>query len=649
MKFGLPFRTRKAPTPAPRRRPTPDEQCTEVAASTGRQCSNFALVDRRCKKHPPPKPSPPAALTASVGVVQMDAVSWQPFKFGSRAWQFEAWRMYDITGQLRFVANWIGNSVSRCRLYVAEVGPDGEPGEEVTDENIAQLASGPLGSGPAKDEALRLLGLNGFVPGECFIIAESGDAGDSGDDRWFVVTGRHIHRSGNMITIRRPILNGGGIMTYREGIDLILRVWTPHPDDTDEPDSPTRSAIPDLLELEAIRKRIFAELDSRLAGAGIVLVPDSIDFARAADDPPGVNGFSLMLQRVMGTSMRDRSSAEAVVPIVASVDAELIDKIKHLTFWSELSAELLPLREAAINSLAQALDIPPEVLLGQGKSSNHWTAWQTSEDAVKTQIVPVLDRIADALTTGYLRSALEQMGYDPDKYAYAFDTAPLTAKPNRTADALDMHKEGILSDQAAVEAGAWSEEDMPSQEERLRRFVEANPTLISEQWARDLLGITAPAPPPVPAIAPAPAPTEPPPAEKAPETPPEQPAQPPEAAAIIAVADLAMLRALALAGGRLIPHRQRDRYAGTGRHQLHTRFGAITRDRAETELRGAWADLPTVAVNLNIDPVAFEALLNDFAIELLTRGMAYDYALLQELIVAAVRGRRLQALAGVSA
>lgn len=636
----------------PSRRPDPGRQCTETALSTGQRCGQWAARDSEaqvCKKHGHAEPAPRRAVTAAVASLQMDGVGWKTWRFGHRQWQNEAWRLYDITGQLRFVANWVGNSVSRCRLYVAEVDANGDAAAEAEDEKVAALAAGPLGSGSAKDEALRLLGINLFVPGEAYIVAESGGL-PGGEDRWFVVSGRQVKRQGDRIVVKKSDLFGGGMLEFRPGEDLMLRVWTPHPADTDEPDSPTRSAIPDLREIEALRKREFAELDSRLAGAGLLPLPEGIDFPASDDDPAGMEGLQARLMRAMSTSLQDRSSASAMVPIMFTVPGEFLDKIRQVTFWSELSAQLLPMRESAIRSLAQSLDVPAEILTGLGES-NHWAAWQVAEDTITTQIEPVLSRIADALTTGWLRGALEGVGADPDRYTYAFDTAPLAARPNRTADALNYHGAMLLSDEAAVTAGAFVSEDLPNPEERLRRLMEravtATPSLLADPIVQGILG--------VPALAVAPndgdGTSAPPPAEVRDDRAlPEQTPPSEEPAALVAVSNLAVLRALGLAGGRLVPHRLRDRWPGTLKHHLHARHGPVARDRAEEVLRGAWDDLDVVAAqDLRVDPTQLRLLLHGFCVELLTRGLAYDTGLLRDLVSAAMRTNRLSPPAGVAA
>lgn len=631
-----------------------------AVALSPRQCAGTTTAGKRCTRrtkgdhchthdpgvtHHHDLPS----LTAAVAPVRMDGTAWQTWRPGSRAWQTEAWRLYDVIGQLRFVANWVGNSVSRCRLYVAAVDEAGEAAAEAENPRIAALSGGPLGSGPAKDEALRLAAVNLFVPGEAYMVAES-QGNDDGTDRWFVVSARKISRNGDRIIIRRPLLHGGGDLMFREGEDLLIAAWTPHPEDPDEPDSPTRSAIPDLRELEALKKREFAELDSRLTGAGLLMLPDGVEFPRGPDDPPGLDGWQAFLQRAMATSLSDRASAEAMVPISIKVPAEAVDKIKHLTFWSELSAQLLPLKESAVRSLAQSLDIPPEVLLGMG-DANHWTGWLISEDAVSTQIVPVLQRIADALTTGYLRAALEEIGEDPDGYVFAFDTAPLTTRQNRAADALNYHDKLLLSDEAAVEAGAFRTDQMPDDTERVRRLVEravvASPALLGNATIAALVGVELPPSPPnsstgQPAIGGGgeggpPTEVETPEPRSIPERPQEAPST--SSAALVAVSGQAMRRALGLAGGRLVPHTQRDRWPGQPRYQLHTCVGPIAEDRAAAVLRGAWEDLPAAAADLGVDPTQLERLLHGFAVDLLTRGMAYDPDLLRDLARTALNGR----------
>lgn len=584
-------------------------------------------------------------VTAAVSRLSMDGASWRSYRFGDRAWQADAWRLYDITGQLRFVANWVGNSISRCNLYVARANPDGSPGDRVTSGPIAELASGPLGTGDAKAEALRLLGVDLFVPGEAYIVAESG-GGPNGEDLWWVVTSRQIKRQGDTITVSRSPIYGGGSLEYREGIDLIIRVWTPHPADTSEPDSATRSAIPDLREMEALRKREFAELDSRLSGNGVLAIPESLELPRGDDDPAGASGFSALLGRVMSRSLRDRSSAEAMVPIIITGPADDIEKIRHVTMWSELSAQIGDMRESALRSLAQSLDIPPEVLIGIGSSTNHWNAWAISREAVQIHIKPVLTRIAAALTAGYLAPALEAMGEDPTAYLYAFDSAPLTINPDRSGDARELHDRMLISDAVTRAASSWSDGDAPSQMERAVRLVEklllASPdAVLSDPALRTLIGLpeaetTAEPESPAPQGV-APGEVE----GTSEEGPPPEPGSPP---GLSFAAQLAVRRALSLAGTRLVPHSKRP--AGVPAYQLHVHHGPVsTQSKIMTFLDGAWRDdFAGVGLEFGVDGRLFLRLVEEHCRDLLSRGIAYDSADVETMFSSPATIRRLLAV-----
>lgn len=589
------------------------------------------------------------SLTASVSRFQMGDASWKTFKFGNRSWQDEAWRLYDVVGQIRFVSNWVGSRLSRSIMRVHVVGPDGNTGEVVDEKSdngieVAEFASGPLGVGDARAEALRLLGICLFVVGEAFIVAEA-DGGQSGEDSWFVVTARQIKRTGDQITITRPPVVGGGTMIYRDGTDLILRVWTPHPADTTEPDSPVRSSIPPLRLIETIMKRKFAELDSRLTGAGILFVPDTLDFPPSDEDDEetGTSSLSATLMKTASTSLQNRQSAEAVVPIIISGPAEDLEYIKHITFWTELSAQLDASEERATIALAQSLDIPPEVILGLG-ASNHWSAWAISESAVNEHIAPLAARIASALSTGYLQPGLETIGEDPGAYVYQFDLSALTARTNRTADAVEYHKLGLVSDAVAREAGAWDETDRPDDSERLYRLalstLTASPQVaLADPGIREILGI--PGQPAMPATGnqagptgqgdgQPPAGTEGPPAN----VPSGTDRAPAETAAIglSTAVKLATRRAMTLAGQKLVPHGRRP--AGTARHALAAVAGPVPSDRLPSLLSSGWDDLQLIADDYGLDITALRCLLDEFCGSLLARGIPYDDDLIDELLAA---------------
>lgn len=614
-----------------------------------------------------------AAATAMVTLDQ--GSSWQTWKFGNRDWQIEAWRLYDIIPEHRFLSNWIGDSISQARLYVTEVSDTGEETGEVTDERISRLAAVPLGVGSQRDDNLRLAGVDLAVGGECWIVGEgAAEDPETAEGSWFVVTGSAFKRTGDILKVRRPKTRGGEYLELVDGQDILIRCWRPHPNDTDQADSPTRAAIVPLREIELLTKREFAELDSRLTGAGFWFLPEGVDFPRGPEDPEGLTGFMAYAQRAAAASMSNQGDARSMVPIMATLPDQMIehlDKIKPVTFWSDLSAEISPMKDKAISRVASAFEIPNEILEGLS-TGNHWTSWLISEEGIK-RIRSYLFLVADALTRGFLHLALEKMGVaNPERYAFWFDTSPLAARPNRLEDALQLHDRFLLSDEEAVKAAAFSPEQMPSVAERaqmlLLKVAQTQPDLLLDPAVQAALGLPQLTRECLPATADQDSEEDPEDADGPPnggdpgEGPPTsnnaitarldariaeltaiRVSAPPSPELVFnASAKLMVYRALELAGGRLTtPAERRGRWANVPRHELHSKVGPITPEKAERVTVGAWNHVEDTARDLGVDAGDLHRLLSGYITELLVRGMPHHDDLLYAALSIANRGRGL--------
>lgn len=625
-------------------------------------------------------PRSPTSMAAATAMVTLDqGSSWRTWKFGNRDWQTEAWRLYDIIPEHRFLSNWIGDSVAQARLYVTEVSQTGEETGEVTEERISRLAAVPLGTGSQRDDNLRLAGVDLAVGGECWIVGEgAAEDPENAEGSWFVVTGSAFKRNGDTIKVRRPKTRGGEYLELVDGTDILIRCWRPHPNDTDQADSPTRAAIVPLREIELLTKREFAELDSRLTGAGFWFLPEGIDFPRGDDDPPGLAGFMAYAQRAAAASMSNQGDARSMVPIMATVPDQMmehLDKLRPVTFWSELSSEISPMKDKAITRVASAYEIPNEILEGLS-TGNHWTSWLISEEGIK-RIKAYLSLVADALTRGFLHPALEKMGVaNPERYAFSFDTAPLAARPNRLEEALQLHDRFLISDVEAVRAGAFTDEQMPTVTERaqmlLLKVAQTQPDLLLDPAVQAALGLPQLTRVGLPATAdqntdgdPEEDPEEQdgPPNGGDPDTGPPtsnnaitarlnariaeltaiRVSAPPSPQLVFnASAKLMVYRALELAGGRLTtPAERRGRWADVPRHELHSKVGPITPEKAEKVTVGAWNHVSAVADDLGVDPADLHRLLSGYVTELLTRGMAHHDDLLYAALSIANRGQGL--------
>lgn len=469
-------------------------------------------------------PPPPPTQAASHHVASLTAAASRPARRASgaaspaaspqrtpsaRSWQAEAWAAYDEVGEERFLASTLSGRLSQARLYVQHKPADGPHSSLRDDETdatdtapapVAALAEAVLAALGASQQdlgqMLQRLATNLFVAGEGWLVgvpahlvpgidtsdptqtAPSPDPALS-DLVWRVLAVTEV------TTVAAPTPQAPGRVRLNLGSDAsspvevstdevyMIRIWRPHPARYWEADSPTRACLPILRELIGLTRHISAQIDSRLAGAGLLVVPSSASAALASDAADAYsNGqpdpFVSALMESMLRPIENRDDASAVVPLVVTVPDEAADKVSHLTFSSALDSGARDLRDEAIRRLALAQDAPPELLLGSG-AMNHWGAWLTREDTVTTHIEPVLALICEALTSQYLRPVLLSAGLPEDTVrtlSVGYDVSALVARPNRSEEALNLHKSGAISDEALREASGFDDSDEKPLEER---------------------------------------------------------------------------------------------------------------------------------------------------------------------------------------
>lgn len=606
----------------------------------------------------------PQSLVAAAARIKLDGLGWKLYKFGDDTWQTEAWRLYDIVGELRFVANWIGSACSRVRLYVAEVDNNGRVQKEVTKKKVAGLADTLFGGPSAKAEALRLLGINLTVAGDCFIIGRS--TSDPESDEWYIVSRTELKKWGNNVTWE---FSDGDRDKLNPERDLIIRVWTPHPRRGLWADSPTHAALPMLWEIERLTRFVFAQIDSRLVSAGLLFLPKEVSFP----DEEGnmLTGAQALMDQLMQTaqaSLKGEGSAAGVVPTMAEMPTDALGKIELLQFTSELSRQALELRSEAIRRFALAMDIEPSILSGAGEA-NHWGAWQIMEGQINIHITPLMIRICDALTTAYLQPALKTIGEDPERFVFWYDTAPLTVRPERGKEAREMYKEGIIGRETVVVLNDLKLSDVPEIDEEMRGFTRElmlrDPNLFQIPAVRKIAGyteeilppdtvVTPPAQPGAPGAGPPPPPPPPTGIQPTPggpmpldseaqnrlEGPPPAPggvtasATVPPAFNTFVVANATVLRALDRAGKKLLDRNSRAQWPGVPGHELHTRIRVGDRDRASKLLDGAWDHLPHLAASLDdtMDTGALQGALHEYCVKLLVAEQSHDVQLLGQYL-----------------
>ncbi|MEH1014628.1 hypothetical protein V6U90_16140 [Micromonospora sp. CPCC 206060] len=585
-------------------------------------------------------------------------------KVTKQEWQEEAWRHYEQCGELAYLVDLIAKAMGRARLYITQVDDQGRP-VETPDQAPAGVNETFLGGPGQQSELLHDAGIQLGVPGECYLIGEQEkdeDGSATDRERWFIASNDELQeRAGKYV-----LDQGDGPRELEADETVIVRIWAPSPRRHALPKSQVQANRRVLRLIERLTQYVQSQIDSRLAGAGILLLPNELSFASAEQEEnpeDGVSSFLATLTEAMTTAVKDRDSVAALVPIVVQGPAEYLEKARLLSFATELSSTVPSMLDGAIRRLALGLDAPPEMLLGMTQA-NHWGAWLTDEATIKYHVESKLELFCAALTQQMLWPALDGAPgvADPRGWIVWYDTSELTQSPDKGADAKDLYGLGELSGAALRRETGFGEEDKPTDEEReLRRLLEiirtvpaSGPLLV--QRLLKVAGVSVDIDPE--ALKPAPQPAELPPGEAPTEDeepttekppdgdtenrgPPEQNAVAASAAdalaePFVAACEVLALRALEIAGKRIL---------GRGRYQhVHLKAWEYHTVRPSTPpsvarlLHDAWTAVPAVATRLGVDAEKLTAALTGYVGGLLVSGSRHDPAELREHLARTVRG-----------
>lgn len=422
------------------------------------------------------EPGPaPASLVASAARIRGGAsLGVERRNSSADAWHLEAWDHYRNIGEFRYACDWVGGMLSKALIHGTVETAEGV--QKITDGTIPEYLMSLFGNADGRAEMFRLVGIHMSVTGECWIVGypDPDEFGDGGD-KWEVAASTKCIRP---VTKADPWKVNDVLLDQVNPDDVIaIRIWRPDPLDPQFSISPTRSILHILRELRKLGQYVGAQIDSRLAGAGILLMPDTMQLPPApipeGQDAPvrmANNAEELMsiLMEAMSASIKNRDDASSMVPIVVTASAEAIAAVKHMTFWSELDQNAIELRKEAIGRLALGMDVPPEVLKGSS-DSNHWSAWQADESAIKAHAEPLLKIITTAIGSHYLRPLLKSdpafEGHRLSAYSVGSDTSEMRMRPNRSKEALELYNLGEISGETLRRENGFDQTDAMDTEE----------------------------------------------------------------------------------------------------------------------------------------------------------------------------------------
>lgn len=423
------------------------------------------------------------------------------------AWQAEAWRYYDQLGLVHAAGRFTGRSLSRIRLVPAIVLTPGKPpvpidsvdenGAPLVDEATAAAAIALLASFQSAEQSqqqmLETFGVNDFVAGESIIIGRDRDNGAGGTaPAWDLYSTSEVkagQKKDEWLILPAPGARddapGVEKVTTAEDADnraMVFRVWDPHPQWRQFPDSSLRSTLDICEELQILTRAIRGAAVSRIP-AGILPIPRSALEGGARDAGVSVEEY---LQQVLddlvdhlSAAVGDPASAASLVPYLMALDADDIDKMKLIDVFRDIDSMFGEQRKELITRFAQEIDLPPERITGLGDLT-HWNAWQVGEDEFRSYLAPRIERFCSGVTSGWWRGAVAAgtatveeggpaaplpAGLADPRIVVWYDPSAIVGKPDKTESATTGVKIGAVGRPAWRREAGFADEDAPDDDE----------------------------------------------------------------------------------------------------------------------------------------------------------------------------------------
>lgn len=402
------------------------------------------------------------ALTAAAQIVNADAEAFRGGRTAllsnNQGWQVELWDRYDDCGEFGLAVNWRANMMSRIRLTAARYKPGLDEPEPVTSGLAADLVNELFTDVGGQSDALSALSTYLDVPGEGWIVGEH----NAGVERWRTCSRDELRARADGYEMTDESSLPGREVWRKVGADaLIVRVWRPHRRRRHEPYSTARAALSAIRELDLVNRHIQAQYLSRLASAGLIILPDELTFPTREEFKDAPDPFVAEWIATAKEAIATPGIAAAVVPIPMRVPAEYVDKVHHIDFTLKIDERIIEKRDAARKRLASIINVPTELLFDSG-SINHWGLWQLEESAVKTYITPDFELIVNALTIGYLHPRMRAAGEDPTSWTVWYDASEIITRPDVSDNVVKAYDRLEVTGRALRREIGLDESDKPS-------------------------------------------------------------------------------------------------------------------------------------------------------------------------------------------
>lgn len=400
-----------------------------------------------------------------------------------RAWQWarEIGEVHYALGRGRKIAGY-------ARLNAYRVKTDGSLGKIVTGGVEARVAASLQSVyGGRRGFCERYFQLQ-QVGGDAYLIRTRDELGEINGYDW--LSSSEIDTTGlpatgerdrvldvNKAVKRITLWNGTNdySTTPIEGGDMLGRVWIPADRFVEQADSPMRALDTECELLDLLTRSIKGKLLSRFAMNGILYFPKGINqvISAAPEGKPGQFHNDMVLDkmlRAMSWAVTHSEDPKSRIPIMLTGDGDLGKQIQQIMVDAKIDEVDMQLRNELIDRILMGLDVQPQQVK-PGKETNHWQNWYQSDDERRVNVQPHLETMCWALTTLILRREMIAANKTPAQImgtVIGYDLVEANIKTNLAEDSRQLRDRDLVSDEATRRYSGLTEEDAPSEDEKVR-------------------------------------------------------------------------------------------------------------------------------------------------------------------------------------
>lgn len=378
--------------------------------------------------------------------------------------QRDAWRFYDLHGEVHYPMTIGGNLCGRVELGVQERRDGVWYPAKGREEGAALDQVTQIGL----DDFFRSIWINTAIAGEGVMTVDK----VMGQYSVQIFSNDEVYQESDGRWVRVDD------MGRREYFDLgqtrVTRFWRPHPRSRRAADSGLHSVLNECRELELLKLALLAKITSRLASVGILFLPNSLSMPNP--DPDAASGtlsgdpLVQMLIKLFMAPIRNPGSAAGAMPVILRGPDDVGEKIKHIVLDTSLDEVEEKHRIELRRAIANGLELPIETQTTI-TDANRWNAWNISESALRDHCLPVCRAGASLLTSRVLWPWLRSTGMsEPEVRNRRFwpDADKAALGLNRADMARQLYLLNELNPEALRDAHGFDESHAPTEVQVIR-------------------------------------------------------------------------------------------------------------------------------------------------------------------------------------